>query len=107
MLKTKDICLTIIAPPLRKTTWGGWNGPFPVVQNDPGRGQVIARVGNRDVQVLHGDARHSLHIKALVTREIGPGNAGLLRVVACIASLLAGRPAMAFGHLPTKREYSR
>eukprot|EP00959_Pyramimonas_sp_CCMP1952_P069840 1458185-Pyramimonas_sp.AAC.1 len=29
--------------------WGGWNGPFPVVKNDPETGQVIIRVGNRDV----------------------------------------------------------
>eukprot|EP00959_Pyramimonas_sp_CCMP1952_P011894 250829-Pyramimonas_sp.AAC.1 len=39
---------------------GGWNGPFPVVKNDPERGQVIIRVGNRDVQVQHGGARRSL-----------------------------------------------
>eukprot|EP00959_Pyramimonas_sp_CCMP1952_P130493 2728769-Pyramimonas_sp.AAC.2 len=29
---------------------GGWNGPFPFVRNDPDMGQVIIRVGNRDVQ---------------------------------------------------------
>eukprot|EP00959_Pyramimonas_sp_CCMP1952_P108231 2263008-Pyramimonas_sp.AAC.1 len=23
----------------RKDDWGGWNGPFPVVRNDPDRGQ--------------------------------------------------------------------
>eukprot|EP00959_Pyramimonas_sp_CCMP1952_P051106 1067978-Pyramimonas_sp.AAC.1 len=33
-----------------KDDWGGWNGPFPVVKNDPETGQVIIRVGNRDVQ---------------------------------------------------------
>eukprot|EP00959_Pyramimonas_sp_CCMP1952_P265541 5552220-Pyramimonas_sp.AAC.1 len=28
--------------------WGGWSGPAPVARNDPDRGQVILRVGNRD-----------------------------------------------------------
>eukprot|EP00959_Pyramimonas_sp_CCMP1952_P313867 6570563-Pyramimonas_sp.AAC.1 len=37
-------------PTTTKDDWGGWNGPFPLVKNDPERGQVIIRVGNRDVQ---------------------------------------------------------
>eukprot|EP00959_Pyramimonas_sp_CCMP1952_P332415 6960846-Pyramimonas_sp.AAC.1 len=37
-------------PTTTKDDWGGWNGPFPAVRNDPERGQVIIRVGSRDVQ---------------------------------------------------------
>eukprot|EP00959_Pyramimonas_sp_CCMP1952_P071056 1483443-Pyramimonas_sp.AAC.1 len=55
-------------PATTKGDWGGWNGPFPVVRDDPERGQVIIRVGNRDVQVQYGDAGHSLNIEALVAR---------------------------------------
>eukprot|EP00959_Pyramimonas_sp_CCMP1952_P307619 6438833-Pyramimonas_sp.AAC.1 len=37
-------------PTTTKGDWGGWNGTFAVVRNDPERGQVIIRVGSRDVQ---------------------------------------------------------
>eukprot|EP00959_Pyramimonas_sp_CCMP1952_P228706 4781818-Pyramimonas_sp.AAC.1 len=37
-------------PTTTKDDWEGWNGPFTVVRNDPERGHVIVRVGNRDVQ---------------------------------------------------------
>eukprot|EP00959_Pyramimonas_sp_CCMP1952_P023862 500409-Pyramimonas_sp.AAC.1 len=60
--------------------WGGWNGPFPAVKNDPERGQVVIRVGNRDVQVQYGDARHSLDTEALIARETGPDNIALRTV---------------------------
>eukprot|EP00959_Pyramimonas_sp_CCMP1952_P018153 384443-Pyramimonas_sp.AAC.1 len=45
-------------PTTTKDDSGGWNGPFLVVKDDPERGHVIIRVGNRDVQVQYGDARH-------------------------------------------------
>eukprot|EP00959_Pyramimonas_sp_CCMP1952_P391983 8214089-Pyramimonas_sp.AAC.1 len=83
--------------------WGGWNGPFPVVRNDPGRGQGVTGVGNRDVQVQYGDARHSLYIEPLIAREIGSDYAVLRTVLTVVASLLAGRPGMTFGYVPTKR----
>eukprot|EP00959_Pyramimonas_sp_CCMP1952_P322143 6740882-Pyramimonas_sp.AAC.1 len=44
---------------------------------------------------------HFTFIEALVTREIGSGSAALQTVLACIASLSAGRPAMTIGCLPT------
>eukprot|EP00959_Pyramimonas_sp_CCMP1952_P337625 7070249-Pyramimonas_sp.AAC.1 len=77
-----------------KDDWGGWNGPFPVVRDDPGRGQVIIRVGSRDVQVQYGDARHSVYIEALIAREIGSDNIALRTALTFVASLPAGRPAM-------------
>eukprot|EP00959_Pyramimonas_sp_CCMP1952_P330467 6919886-Pyramimonas_sp.AAC.1 len=43
-------------PATTKDDCEGWNGPFPVVKNDPERGQVIIRAGKRDVQVQCGDA---------------------------------------------------
>eukprot|EP00959_Pyramimonas_sp_CCMP1952_P191735 4009374-Pyramimonas_sp.AAC.1 len=49
-------------PTTAKGDWGGCNGPPPVVRADPDRGQVIIRVGNRDIHVQYGDARHSLYI---------------------------------------------
>eukprot|EP00959_Pyramimonas_sp_CCMP1952_P328212 6871524-Pyramimonas_sp.AAC.1 len=96
---TKEIWSTTTT----KDDWGGWNGPFPVVRNDPERGQVIIRVGNRDVQVHYGDARHSLYIEALIARETGCDNTALRTVLTFVASLSAGRPALTFGYVPTEK----
>eukprot|EP00959_Pyramimonas_sp_CCMP1952_P243532 5090516-Pyramimonas_sp.AAC.1 len=90
-------------PTTAKDDWGGWSGPFPVVRNDLDRGQVIIRVGNRDVQVQYGDARHSLYIEALIAREIGSDNTALRTALTFVASLPAGRPATTFGYVPTKK----
>eukprot|EP00959_Pyramimonas_sp_CCMP1952_P262632 5491738-Pyramimonas_sp.AAC.1 len=89
-------------PTATKDDWGGWNGPFPVARNDPERGQV-SRVENRDVQVQYGDARHSLYIEALIAREIGSDTTALRTALTFVASLPAGRPAMTFGYIPTKK----
>eukprot|EP00959_Pyramimonas_sp_CCMP1952_P462713 9483704-Pyramimonas_sp.AAC.1 len=70
----------------------------------PKRGQVIIRVGNRDVQVQYGDARHSLYIEALIAREIGSDISALRAVLTFVASLSAGRPALTFGYVPTKKD---
>eukprot|EP00959_Pyramimonas_sp_CCMP1952_P276256 5774622-Pyramimonas_sp.AAC.1 len=60
-------------------------------------------MGNRDVQVQCVDARHSLYIEALIASEIGSDNIALRTVLTFVASLLAGRPAMTFGYVPTKK----
>ena len=36
---------------------GGWHGPFPVVRNEPERGQVICTKGSREIAVQYPDAR--------------------------------------------------
>eukprot|EP00959_Pyramimonas_sp_CCMP1952_P002220 45908-Pyramimonas_sp.AAC.1 len=90
-------------PTSTKDDWGGWNGPFPVVRNDPERGQVIIRVDNRDVQVQYGDARHSLYIEALIAREIGSDNTALRTALTFVAGLSAGRLALTSGYVPTKK----
>eukprot|EP00959_Pyramimonas_sp_CCMP1952_P120190 2513037-Pyramimonas_sp.AAC.1 len=90
-------------PTTTKDDWADWNGLFPFVKNDPERGQVIIRVGNRDVQVQCCDARHSLYIEALTARAIGSDNTALRTVLTFVASLSAGRPALTTGYAPTKK----
>ena len=90
-------------PTTTKDVWGGWNGPFPVVKNDPDRGQVIVKVGNREVRVQYPDARHILFIEALLVREVGPDSTALRTVLAYISELPAGQPAKTFGYLPSKQ----
>eukprot|EP00959_Pyramimonas_sp_CCMP1952_P404008 8465692-Pyramimonas_sp.AAC.1 len=69
----------------------------------PKRGQVITRVGNRDVQVQYGGARHSLYIEALIAREIGSNSIALRTVLTFVASLSAGGPVLTVGYVPTKK----
>eukprot|EP00959_Pyramimonas_sp_CCMP1952_P267936 5601967-Pyramimonas_sp.AAC.1 len=89
-------------PTTTKDDRGGWSGPFPVTRDDPDRGQVIMRVGNRDVQVQCGDARRALYIEALIARDTGSDNAAGRTALTFIASLPAGRPGITFGDFPTK-----
>eukprot|EP00959_Pyramimonas_sp_CCMP1952_P053438 1117968-Pyramimonas_sp.AAC.1 len=97
-----EIQLIIIAPQLRRTT-GEAGMARSRSRHDPDRGQVIIRVGSRDVQVQYGDARHSLNIDALMARELGSDNTALGTALTFVASLPAGRPAMTFGYVPAKK----
>ena len=58
-------------PTTTKDDWGGWNGPFPVVKNDPDRGQVIVKVGSREVRVQYPDARHEHELKTYAPFRAG------------------------------------
>eukprot|EP00959_Pyramimonas_sp_CCMP1952_P205147 4289922-Pyramimonas_sp.AAC.1 len=69
----------------------------------PKRGQIVIRVGNRNVQVQYSDARHSLYIEALIAREIGSDNVVLRTALTFVASLSSGRPALTFGYVPAKK----
>ena len=80
-------------PTTTKDDWGGWNGPFPVVKNDPDRGQVIVKVGNREVRVQYPDARHTLFIEALLIREMGSDSTALRTILAYISELPAWQSA--------------
>eukprot|EP00959_Pyramimonas_sp_CCMP1952_P088303 1847364-Pyramimonas_sp.AAC.1 len=72
-------------PTTAKDDWGGWNGPSPVVRNDPEWGRVIIRV-------------------ALIAREIGSDITALRTALTLVAGLSAGRPALiCFGYVPTKK----
>ena len=53
-------------PTATKDDHGGWNGPYPVVRNEPERGQVICRVGGREVAVGYPDARYTLFAEVLL-----------------------------------------
>eukprot|EP00959_Pyramimonas_sp_CCMP1952_P430887 9024139-Pyramimonas_sp.AAC.1 len=86
----QDIWLPIIAPELRRA-------PFLVVRYEPDMGLVIVRIGNRDVQIQYGDARHSLYIEASMATETGSDNTALRIALTFVASLPAGRPAATFG----------
>ena len=90
-------------PTSTKDDWGGWNGPFPIKENQPDRGQAIIRSGNRDIIVQYPDLRHTLYVDVLVVRELGSDNMAMRTVVTFIAGLAAGQPAITFGCIPDQR----
>ena len=50
-------------PTMDKDSHDGWKAPFPVIRNEPARGQVICRSGNREIRFQYPDARLTLFIK--------------------------------------------
>ena len=88
-------------PPATKDDHGGWNGPYPVVRNEPERGQVICKVGEREIAVQYPDARCTLFTEVLIAGlpHDGPSNGDAMHIVLrYIAELPAGTPAEAFGY---------
>ena len=75
-------------PTATKDDHGGWNGPYPVIRNEPGRGQLVVKTGSREVIVQYPDARHTLYVEALLTREMGMDNTAMRTVLTFIAGLL-------------------
>ena len=69
----------------------------------PERGHVAVKVGGREILVQYPDLRYTLYVEAVLTQDIGSDNVALKTVLAFIASLPAGQPAMTFGYLPNKQ----
>ena len=40
-------------PTATKDDHGGWNGPYPVIRNEPERGQLVVKAGSREVIVQY------------------------------------------------------
>eukprot|EP00959_Pyramimonas_sp_CCMP1952_P315632 6606083-Pyramimonas_sp.AAC.1 len=49
---------------------------------------------------MYPDARHTLYIKCLLTRELGMDNMTMQTVLTYVAHLSAGKPAKVFGYIP-------
>ena len=64
-------------PTATKDEHGGWNGPFPVIKNEPDRGRLTIQSGSREIAVRYPDARHTLLIEVLMTMEFGMDNAAV------------------------------
>eukprot|EP00959_Pyramimonas_sp_CCMP1952_P112249 2346843-Pyramimonas_sp.AAC.1 len=49
---------------------------------------------------MYPDARHTLDIECLLTRELGMDNMAMQTVFTYVAHLGAGKPAKVFGYIP-------
>ena len=85
-----------------KDEHGGWNGPYPVVRNEPERGQVICRAGAREIAVQYPDARLTLFIDIYFTKQLGMDNTAMHTLLTHISNLQAGKPAVTFGYAIVK-----
>ena len=86
-------------PTATKDEHGGWNGPYPVVRNEPEEGQVICNTGSREVAVQYPDARITLYIEALFTMNEGMDNDAMRLVLDYISGLPAGKAPETFGYV--------
>ena len=78
-------------PNTTKDGQGGWNGPCPAVRNEPDRGQLVVRAGPREINVQYPDARHTLYVEALLTRELGMDNLAMNTVINYISDYRLAR----------------
>jgi len=74
-------------PTATKDEHGGWNGPAPVVWNDPDRGMVVCRSGGRELNVRYPDVRRSMYIETIFMIDTGLRDEALGTVIQYIASL--------------------
>ena len=87
---------------ITKDESGGWNGPYPVVRNEPDRGQVVVAHGNREIRVRYPDARLTLYVETLIMKEIGDEHGALDTILHYIETLPAGKTPETFGNTITK-----
>ncbi len=83
-------------PTATKDEHGGWNGLYPVKVNEPERGSVVGKQGDRDVRVRYPDARLSLLMDAIFAMDCGFDNDAMDAILEYISRLPAGKPLEAF-----------
>ena len=86
-------------PTATKDEHGGWNGPYPVVRNEPERGQVICKAGGREIVVQYPDARLTLYLDVYFTKTMGMDNTAMRTLLTYISNLPAGKAPEVFGQV--------
>jgi hypothetical protein len=97
LYKTGDL-IDYHRPTATKDEHGGWNGPYPVVRNEPDRGQVVCRTGKTEVNIRYPDARHTLFVEAIFTMELGLDNEPMDIMLDHISKLHPGKHPETFGY---------
>ena len=88
-------------PTATKDEHGGWNGPYPVVRNEPDQGKVVCAHGGREIAVRYPDARLTLFVELLMTLELGLDNEAIDAILNYIERLAAGKTPETFGYVVT------
>ena len=86
--------------PTTKDEHGGWNGPYPVISNDPERGQLSVSPKGHTVRIRYAEARHTLFTKVLMTSALGMDNDAMDSLLEHMEKLTPGRRPEIFGVLP-------
>ena len=94
-------------PTPTKDEHGGWNGPWPVVRNEPERGQVICRTDHKpEVIVRYPDARRSLFLEAIFAMEsLSNETEAMDLIINYIDRLGAGKTPETFGYSVANGNY--
>ena len=88
-------------PTTTKDEDGGWNGPYPVIRNEPERGRLICAHGGREISVRYPDARLTLLIETIFTNELGCDNDAIDTIIEYITRLAPGKTPETFGYTMT------
>jgi len=100
LYKTGDL-IDYHRPTHRKDETGGWHGPYPVVRNEPDRGQLVCAHGGQMINVRYPDARLTLFIEILMTLQTGMDHNAMDTVLQYIDRLSAGKTPEIYGYVPS------
>ena len=89
-------------PTYDKDSHGGWTGPFPVIRNEPDKGQVICRSGGREIRVRYPDALLSLFMECLLL-AMQDKHEAMDIVLDYISRLPSGKSPVTFGYTSDKQ----
>ena len=101
LYKTGDL-IDYHRPTTTKDEHGGWNGPYPIVRNEPERGRLICAHGGREIAVRYPDARLTLLVETLLTNELGLDNDAIDTIIEHVSSLASGKTPETFGYTKTQ-----
>jgi len=85
-------------PTATKDEHGGWNGPYPVVRNEPDKGRVICKHGEKEIFVRYPDARLTLFIESILTMDLGMDNMAMDLMLDYVGRLAHGKTPVTFGY---------
>jgi hypothetical protein len=81
-----------------KDEHGGWNGPVPVLRNEPDRGMVVCKSGGRELNARYPDVRLSLYLEVIFMADIGMENDAIDTILVHISKLQAGKTPEMYGY---------
>ena len=84
-----------------KDEHGGWNGPYPVVKDEPDRGSLRVSTGSHEVVVRYPEARPTLFIEIFLADMMGSENDAMDLSISHISRLLSGKTPQVYGYTTT------
>ena len=94
-------------PQTSKDFFGGWNGPHPVLRNEPDQGKVILKNGGNEIHVRYPDARLTLYIETLHIADVYQDNNAMEIILNFIDELSEGKTPETFGYVEVRKDKTK